>query len=823
MLLHHALFSLLVLSLSTLVFVFDRQFPGTPWVGVFYSLIVFMVAIAPSAIYAVTVFAMASLLLIAGGIFFDPEFMTPVRLESRFSALIPLAIVSFMIFRFKIDRQKLQEAPVISNSNDDLVIVFGQNEGSFYRNHNFESFQKKMGIAGYLDILPRNALAHVAKCLEMAIEGKSGSSFNMPGCNPHSSICGHEDVTIKDQTLYWRWTVSSEGRQVIFRGTETSQLPDATSATDRPVDVKDVPESDIPAVQASATHSHQPASVNGNSQNNLEERTQELEREIAEHLAARKSLAQSEKRFRDFAESASDWFWEMDSELKFSFLSDKFFAITNLQPDQVLGKTRDQVASISTHSGDWSAHLEDLKNRVPFQNFEYGFEAQDGSVRWFRVSGKPILDDDQEFLGYRGTGCDITNRKKNEERVRVLSKAVDQSPSQIIITDLEGNIDYVNPAVETFSGYSSAELIGQNPRILQSGNTPPETYQDMWETILKGRVWQGELSNKAKSGALYWSFCTISPVKSLDGKITHFLASEEDMTLRKQDADSREELERELQQAQKLEAVGQLAGGIAHEINTPIQYIGDNLRFLEETNDDIARLIDACLEMSSKAQEAGHLSDETQAVNAICEDIDLEFLRDETTNALKQSLEGTTHVASIVRAMKEFSHPGSKEKSAVDLNHALESTATVCRNEWKYVAEMDFDLEPELPAVMCMAAELNQVFLNLITNAAHAVGDKGESEMGKISISTRSAGDSVEVRIADSGVGISGENHDKVFDQFFTTKEVGKGTGQGLSLSQDIIVRKHNGSIRFESEPGAGTTFIVTIPVNDQSSDERAA
>jgi signal transduction histidine kinase len=194
---------------------------------------------------------------------------------------------------------------------------------------------------------------------------------------------------------------------------------------------------------------------------------------------------------------------------------------------------------------------------------------------------------------------------------------------------------------------------------------------------------------------------------------------------------------------------------------------------------------------------------------------DIEYLCNEIPNAIEQSLDGTERIAKIVGAMKEFSHPGVKEKQMVDMNRAIETTVTISKNEWKYVADVELDLDPTLPLVKCMAAEFNQVLLNIIVNAAQAIGaaKKGGTEKGTIKIITLQPKSGwCEIKVSDDGPGIQEEIRSRIFDPFFTTKEVGKGTGQGLAIARSIVVDKHGGTIRVETEPGAGTTFIIDIP-----------
>ena len=282
-----------------------------------------------------------------------------------------------------------------------------------------------------------------------------------------------------------------------------------------------------------------------------------------------------------------------------------------------------------------------------------------------------------------------------------------------------------------------------------------------------------------------------------------------------EDITERKRLQAQLFQAQKLESVGQLAAGIAHEINTPTQHIGDNVHFLKDAFQELNSLL-ANYERLSVAGEGNSLSSETLAeVEAAIKRADAGYLLEEIPKAIEQMLEGVTRVARLVGAMKEFSHPGAKEKAPVDLNHAIENTIIVARNEWKYVADMETDFDPTLPRISCLPGEFNQVILNLILNAAHAIDDvagKEGSVKGKIKVQTRNGQEWAEIRVQDTGTGIPEPVRARVFDPFFTTKEIGKGTGQGLAIARSVVVDKHQGTIHFETEEGKGTTFIVRLP-----------
>lgn len=269
-------------------------------------------------------------------------------------------------------------------------------------------------------------------------------------------------------------------------------------------------------------------------------------------------------------------------------------------------------------------------------------------------------------------------------------------------------------------------------------------------------------------------------------------------------------MEQQLAQSQRLEAIGQLAAGIAHEINTPIQFITHNTKF-------VARSIEETLTtLRGLGRILQQESPDPAALRAAIGSLDLEFLEEELPDALNESLAGLQRVAEIVRAMKEFSHPG-EGRNQTDLNAAIDSTVKVSRGEWKDVAEIDLDLGIDLGTVPCYEGELKQVLLNLVINAAQAIaeGRAGRAgPLGQIRISTRRGGDQVQITVADDGPGMTEDVQRRVFDPFFTTKDVGKGTGQGLALAHATIVRKHGGTIDVRSSLGHGTTFVITLPVD---------
>ncbi|MEM7167287.1 MAG: response regulator [Planctomycetota bacterium] len=281
------------------------------------------------------------------------------------------------------------------------------------------------------------------------------------------------------------------------------------------------------------------------------------------------------------------------------------------------------------------------------------------------------------------------------------------------------------------------------------------------------------------------------------------------------------EAQGQLVHSQKLKAIGQLAAGIAHEINTPLQYVGDNVDFLREAFADLSTLMRSFENLLAEARNAPALAPFVEDVQRVTNDIDLEYYREQIPRALEQSQHGIGTVSEIVRAIKQFSHPGKNERRLGSTNKAITNTILVARHEWKYVAEVLTDLDPNLPHVPLLAAEFNQVLLNLIVNAAHSIAEvvgDGAKGKGVIHISTRQHEGYVEVRVRDTGAGVSEEARAHLFDPFFTTKEEGHGSGQGLAIARSVIVDKHGGEIFLEQpDSNRGCTFVMHLPLSAET------
>jgi len=428
-------------------------------------------------------------------------------------------------------------------------------------------------------------------------------------------------------------------------------------------------------------------------------------------------------------------------------------------------------------------------------------------------SAAPVEADDPLLEVINSIGVQlgrVIERKRAEEAVRkasqTLSAVVENSPLAIVTLDVECTVQSWNAAAEKLFGWPRQEVIGRPLLILPS--PPDEQYRRGVERVLAGETVVHEARRVCQDGRLVevnvWGAPLPGPCGAIMGMIVEYA-----------DLSERKLLEAQLRQAQRLESIGQLAAGLAHEINTPIQYVGDNTHFLEEAFGEVGKLLEIYDQLLAAARSHPSNRSLVQAVDALAERADFAFLRQEIPKAICESLEGVGRVAQIVGAMKAFSHPGPAEFTAVDLNRAIESTVLVCRNEWKYVADLVTELDHDLPPVLCLPGEINQVILNLVINAAHAIADVVEQQGGKgtITITTAWAEDWVEVRVRDTGTGIPAEVRPRIFDPFFTTKEVGKGTGQGLALAHSVVVQKHGGTIHFETEMGAGTVFIIRLPL----------
>jgi PAS domain S-box-containing protein len=430
----------------------------------------------------------------------------------------------------------------------------------------------------------------------------------------------------------------------------------------------------------------------------------------------------------------------------------------------------------------------------------------------------PIVRDGK-IAGSVVTFIDISERKAAENAIRAAHDAselfINSVPSILISVDLEGRITRWNSTAVSVFGFSAQEMLGKPLADCGVHWLHPNMAAEVADWCSRRASRRCDNFSFEKDGEKHSLGLNVDWVSSPENRSLEILIIGSDVT-------ERNTLEIQLRQAQKLEAIGQLAAGIAHEINTPTQYVGDNTNFLRDSWGSIAAVLAAMREVRAEAGKGAVSTETLQQFDSCWDAADLLYLETEIPRALEQSLDGIQRVTKIVRAMKDFSHPGSEEKGALDLNKAIETTITVARNEWKYVSDVATHFAEDLPLVPCHAGEFNQVILNLLVNAAHAikqvVGD-GSQRKGTITVTTRRNRDWVEILLEDTGAGIPEAVRPRIFEPFFTTKAVGEGTGQGLALAHSVVVRRHGGKIWFETEVGKGTTFFIRLPLAEATTE----
>jgi PAS domain S-box-containing protein len=398
------------------------------------------------------------------------------------------------------------------------------------------------------------------------------------------------------------------------------------------------------------------------------------------------------------------------------------------------------------------------------------------------------------------------------EKYRVVSDFLHEiykaMPGALLVFDREGIIEAANDAAHQLLEYEGQELIGRHvDEIFEMQDVP--NIAEIERHSLRRAVLRMEKACITKTGMavpVLFSATALGPAEGQSkarGAVCVAL-----------DIRDRKKLEMEYRHAQKLESVGRLASGIAHEINTPVQFVNDSVTFIRDAMGDLTQLFKIYRQVRESLEGGLPLEQALNQVRRAETDADLDYILAQVPKALDRSIDGLGRVASIVRSMKEFAHPDQKEMSAVDLNQSILSTLTIARNEYKYVADVETHLG-DLPRVICHGGDLNQAVLNVVVNAAHAIAErvKGTETRGRIWVSTYQQEQDVVIAIRDTGGGIPQDVRERMFDPFFTTKEVGCGTGQGLPIARSVVVDRHGGELTFDSVMGQGTTFYIRIPI----------
>lgn len=440
--------------------------------------------------------------------------------------------------------------------------------------------------------------------------------------------------------------------------------------------------------------------------------------------------------------------------------------------------------------------------RKPFDNIEVLQLAHALTEKWNLRQQVQVHVDELENL--------VDDRTRELHASQTLFRLIfEHTNDVVIVTQSDGKRVYSSPSHERLLGYSAGELATMAPLSIVHPDEEDRVRETAARVLATAEREMITMRCRHKDGSILHFEASLDLVKDDGGQPVYLVITARDIT---------ERHKRDVQTClnQKLESIGLLAAGIAHEINTPTQFISDNARFLTEAFGKFDRLIKAYRDVVKVAADRGGMADEIAGLRALEEECELDYYQGEVPRTLEQSLEGLSRVSKIVRSLKEFSHPGSPTRAPIDLNHAIENAIMVCRHEWKYVADVVTDFDPTLPLVPCLADEVNQAVLNLLINAGHAVAEArkpGSDARGTIAVKTQHRDGWAIISISDTGVGIPEAIHERIFEPFFTTKAVGKGTGQGLPIVRSVIVGKHQGKVSFTSQVGKGTTFVLQLPL----------
>lgn len=551
-------------------------------------------------------------------------------------------------------------------------------------------------------------------------------------------------------------------------------------------------------------------------------------RDVTAARGLERALRQSEDRFRALIGSIPDIVFTLDRDLRITALYGGWVSRHGHGPEHYLGRRLSEFLVGS----DVTCHLGPMERALSGEKvlYEWNIATPRGQNSWYQTAVSPVRAADGGVAGLVGVSRDVTPLKTAERRLRSAVSQInrirgewratlDALPEVVCLIDDRFRILRCNRASEDFGMGRDAALIGRplheaiHPACVDPGCYLPEVLCEAAERLPT----TGELTTQRLDAALGRHVrVRVRRLRHGRGWVgpSHLVVTLEDVTERVAAEERYRRQEDLLRQAQKLESIGQLSAGIAHEINTPTQYVGDNLVFLRDAFRDLARV----LELLPPILEDRSGTDCPRAANLhrAIEEADLPYLGQEIPRSIQQAMDGVGRVSTIVQAMKAFSHPGPAEPTPVDIRECIRNTVTVARNRWKYVATLELDLAADLPLVSCVPGELNQVILNLVVNAADAIAEvhRGvEGGLGRIDIRARRVEGGVAIEVSDTGCGIPEDARSRIFEPFFTTKEVGRGSGQGLSLCHSIVVTKHRGRLSFETGSNRGTTFTVFLPV----------
>ena len=510
-------------------------------------------------------------------------------------------------------------------------------------------------------------------------------------------------------------------------------------------------------------------------------------------------------------------------QVYFKDLNSRFLRVSAVQaarlgfnsPTDAIGKTDFDAFAPEHACQAFADEREIMRSGDPLLNVEERETFPDGSEAWVSTTKLPLRDAGGAIIGTYGVSHDITTRRQaeralreSEERWRTL---LAHAQEIVMLVGSDRRIQYASPSIKRWLGYRPEETNGAE-LTFQSHPDDAPALQRAFDEVGPSAPCNLAHRVRHKDGTWHSLESTFVCLRD-DPAIGGVLISSSDVTERLALERERERLDLQRRVSQRLEAVGQLAAGVAHEINTPLQFVSDSMTFVNEAVDELLTLTGLYRELLNTDTPINH-EQRRSTMHEAEQQADVEYLLERIPSAFERTVDGIARVTSIVQAMKRFSHPAGSEMAPADLNEAIQTTLVVCRNEYKYVADVHTQLGA-LPPVHCNVGELNQVLLNLILNAAQAIAERtGTSDdRGTISISTRVDGDHVVIEVTDDGPGIAPEHLDRIYEPFFTTKEVGKGSGQGLALARTIVVEQHKGSLDCTSTPGEGTRFTIRVPL----------
>ncbi len=501
------------------------------------------------------------------------------------------------------------------------------------------------------------------------------------------------------------------------------------------------------------------------------------------HSQNRHRLAEAqrdyEQRFRHTLENIDLAAIALNSYGEVTFCNDYFLGMTGWHRNEVVGKNwldqfvpetlKDEVSDVIARMTTPEVFPSHYENKVKTKN---------GRLRLISWNNTLSYDTEGQVIGVTGIGEDITESKRTEEELRKLSRAVEQSPSIVMITDKEGCIEYVNPKFTEVSGYSLEEVLGENPRFLKSGETSRDEYAHLWKSIFSGKGWRGELHNKKKNGDLYWESAAISAIRNPAGEITHFLSVKEDITEQKRLESEVEHRNQQLARSQALAAMGRMASMIAHDLRNPLSSVKMTLQILGKQTGPTA-----------------------QAENDELRQISLEQIR---------------YMEEILSDMLTFSRPDALKPEWINIERVMDMAVSLSQRRIDEAnIKLTTDYHSGLPTVSADATKLRQAFSNLITNAGQATEGRVDPKIDiDMMLDLGQQGTGIRIEISDNGEGIELEDQEHLFEPFFTTKA--KGTGLGLAIVKRIL-DQHHGTIQVAPNEPSGTRITVVLPVNPQS------